>query len=429
MNLFEHNDNFEQFLREATENFRMRPSIRVWNSVYNNIHPSKKTPSAAAFLVFIISFFILNSNNSIVFQQGKSTETKTAANVHKNPLLTYSNKSNKIENIAVYKKQHIYHPAIKITTQEQFNRKANADELVIASIENGKYIDFSGINSMPDLQDSNLQQQINNLVAGAKHNDNLKTQQPFYVSERNKDESELSYQLYATSSVGYSNGYRNTETEISTSSTDHLQNVTDLNKTLRYMPEFNLEAGGAFLVNVTSSLRLKAGMQLNYTNYKLANENEVGDVATNEINNSIINNGALINDIQMLHPDMNTELKKYNSSTYEISIPLGTELELIGNHQLKWFAGATIQPSYLVGGYPGENTNEMKSYLQDGYGFRKWNVNTSFETFLSYKLPNGSRINAGPQFRYQLFSSYESKYLYNDKQYNIGLKIGISRNF
>jgi hypothetical protein len=127
---------------------------------------------------------------------------------------------------------------------------------------------------------------------------------------------------------------------------------------------------------------------------------------------------------------MNAELKKYNSSTYEISIPLGTELELIGNHQLKWFAGATIQPSYIVGGYPGQNTNEMKSYLTEyGSGFRKWNVNTSFETFLSYKLPNGSRINAGPQFRYQLFSSYESKYLYNDKQYNIGLKLGISRNF
>jgi hypothetical protein len=105
-------------------------------------------------------------------------------------------------------------------------------------------------------------------------------------------------------------------------------------------------------------------------------------------------------------------------------------LELIGNHQLKWFAGATIQPSYIVGGYPGQNTNEMKSYLTEySSGFRKWNVNTSFETFLSYKLPNGSRINAGPQFRYQLFSSYESKYLYNDKQYNIGLKLGISRNF
>jgi hypothetical protein len=170
-------------------------------------------------------------------------------------------------------------------------------------------------------------------------------------------------------------------------------------------------------------------MQLNYTNYKLTNNDGLSDLVNSEVSNPVVNNPSQANEIQMLNPNMNNEFKKFNSSTYQISIPFGTELELIGNHQLKWFAGATIQPSYLVGGYPGQNTNEMQSYLQEGYGFRKWNVNTSFETFLSYKLPNGSRINAGPQFRYQLFSSYESKYLYNDKQYNIGLKLGISRNF
>jgi hypothetical protein len=239
----------------------------------------------------------------------------------------------------------------------------------------------------------------------------------------------LSYQLYATSSVGYSNSYRNSESEISNSLSNHLQNVNDLSKNLRYKPEYNLEAGGAFLVNVTSSLRLKAGMQLNYTNYKLTNEEGVTDDLNNETNSPMVNSSLQSNEIQILNPELNSEFKKYNSSTYQISIPFGTELELIGNHQLKWFAGATIQPSYLVGGYPGQNTNEMKTYFQDGTSFRKWNVNTSFETFLSFKLSNGSRINAGPQFRYQLFSSYDSKYLYNEKQYNIGLKLGISRNF
>ena len=430
MNLFDHNDNFEQFLREATENFKMSPSVSVWNSVYNNIHPSKKSPSAAAFLVFMISFFILNSSNSIVFLQSKPKEKQIAVHIHKEQLLTYSIKSHETKKNTFSKKQYIYHAVIDNKTKAQINRAANNDESMLSTFENSNTIDFSDITSQPNLQDSNLPQKFNQFVATSKNNDKLKTQKPFYISTKNKDESELSYQLYATSSVGYSNGYRNTETEISNASTVQLQNVTDLNKTLRYMPEYNLEAGGAFLVNVTTSLRLKAGMQLNYTNYKLTNEEGTSDVVNSEINNTVINNVALVNEIQMLHSDVNAELKKYNSSTYEISIPLGTELELIGNHQLKWFAGATIQPSYIVGGYPGQNTNEMKSYLTEyGSGFRKWNVNTSFETFLSYKLPNGSRINAGPQFRYQLFSSYESKYLYNDKQYNIGLKLGISRNF
>jgi len=427
MNLFDHNDNFEHFLREATENFKMRPSVRVWNSIYNNIHPSKKSPSAAALLVFIISFFILNLNNSIVSHQSISIENKNAILINKNQV---HNHSNKIEGPDVYKKQHLIFASSAFIAKKKIEIKTNSIISTPPTVENNNAIVFSNLSTAPLILDNHLQEQFNHLTIGTENKENSKGQKTFVIPAKNNNESELSYQLYATSSVGYSNSFKNEGSEISNPSTNHLQSVNDINRTLRYMPEYNLEAGGAFLVNVTSSLRLKAGMQLNYTNYKLTNEESNSEIANSESNNSIINNTAQANEIQLLNSDMNSEFKKFNSSTYQISIPLGTELELIGNHQLKWFAGATIQPSYLVGGYPGQNTNEMKSYLTEyGSSFRKWNVNTSFETFLSYKLPNGSRINAGPQFRYQLFSSYESKYLYNEKQYNIGLKLGISRNF
>jgi len=426
MNLFDHNDNFEQFLREATENFRMSPSIRVWNSIYNNIHPSKKSPSAAALLVFLISFFILNINNSTVSQQSISIENKNAVVINKNQVKAYSDK---IERHDVHKKQSLLRASAALIAKKIIERETNSIISSPLTIENDNAIVFSNLITSPLIQDNHLQEQFNHLTTGTEIKENFTRQKTLYIPAKNNNESELSYQLYATSSVGYSNSFRNEGTEVSNSSTNHLQSVNDINRTLRYMPEYNLEAGGAFLVNVTSSLKLKAGMQLNYTNYKLTNNESNSEIANSESYNSIINNTAQTNEIQLLNLDMNSEFKKFNSSTYQISIPLGTELELVGNHQLKWFAGATIQPSYVVGGYPGQNTNETKNYLDDGYEFRKWNVNTSFETFLSYKLPNGSRINAGPQFRYQLFSSYESKYLYNEKQYNIGLKLGISRNF
>jgi len=426
MSPLEHNDNFEKFLREATANFKMRPSVNVWNSVYNNIHPSKKSPSLAALLVFIISFFIINHNNSDVFQQSYSTENKTSIQKHNNQPIAYSTK---VETNTAYKKKGLIQVAAKNKTKEEINTNLNNIESAPAVIENYTPIDFSDKFSLPQTAALSIDHQVNQLISGTENKNNATTHKPICISVKNNNESELSYQLYATSSVGYSNSYRNTESEISNSSSNHLQNVNDLSKNLRYKPEYNLEAGGAFLVNVTSSLRLKAGMQLNYTNYKLTNEEGVTDDLNNETNSTMVNSSLQSNEIQILNPELNSEFKKYNSSTYQISIPFGTELELIGNHQLKWFAGATIQPSYLVGGYPGQNTNEMKTYFQDGTSFRKWNVNTSFETFLSFKLSNGSRINAGPQFRYQLFSSYDSKYLYNEKQYNIGLKLGISRNF
>ena len=71
----------------------------------------------------------------------------------------------------------------------------------------------------------------------------------------------------------------------------------------------------------------------------------------------------------------------------------------------------------------------MKNYINDPSFYRRWNLNSSIETFLSYKLNNGAILNAGPQFRYQLLSTYDSRYIYNEKLYNIGIKLGISRNF
>lgn len=426
MSTLEHNDNFEKFLREATANFKMRPSVNVWNSVYNNIHPSKKTPSLAALLVFIISFLIINTNNSDVFQKTHSTENKTSIQKHNNQPTSHSTK---IESNAAYTRKGKIQVAAKNKTEGEIDININHFVSTHASIENYTPIDFSDKFFQPQKNDLSIHPPINQIISEPEHKNNAATQKPLYISVKNNYENELSYQLYATSSVGYSNSYRNAEPTTSNTSSNHLHQVNDLTKNLRYLPEYNLEAGGAFLVNVTSSLRLKAGMQLNYTNYKLTNEESVTDDLNTQTNSNMVNSSLHNNEIQLLNPDLNSKFKQYSSSTYQISIPFGTELELIGNHQLKWFAGATIQPSYLVGGYTGQNTNVMKTILQEGNGFRKWNVNTSFETFLSFKLSNGSRINAGPQFRYQLFSTYDSKYLYNEKQYNIGLKLGISRNF
>jgi hypothetical protein len=41
-------------LKETADDFRMYPSKRVWNSLYNNLHPGRKWPSLA--VLFAISF-------------------------------------------------------------------------------------------------------------------------------------------------------------------------------------------------------------------------------------------------------------------------------------------------------------------------------------------------------------------------------------
>ena len=35
-------DRFEQLIKERADQFSMYPSKRVWHSIYNNLHPSRR---------------------------------------------------------------------------------------------------------------------------------------------------------------------------------------------------------------------------------------------------------------------------------------------------------------------------------------------------------------------------------------------------
>ena len=58
-------DSLEQFLKDSLTDFKMQPKKRVWKSIYNNIHPSKKMPSAFTSLIILISIFSLGINNTV----------------------------------------------------------------------------------------------------------------------------------------------------------------------------------------------------------------------------------------------------------------------------------------------------------------------------------------------------------------------------
>lgn len=48
-------DNFEQSLKQHADEFSMIPSKRVWNGVYNSLHPGSKWPSLTMLLFFLLT--------------------------------------------------------------------------------------------------------------------------------------------------------------------------------------------------------------------------------------------------------------------------------------------------------------------------------------------------------------------------------------
>jgi hypothetical protein len=105
------------------------------------------------------------------------------------------------------------------------------------------------------------------------------------------------------------------------------------------------------------------------------------------------------------------------------------DIKIAGNEKLKWYVGATAQPTYILGGNAFVLSADEKYYIAENALVRKWNLNTAIETFLSFKPSSNVTLNIGPQFRYQLFSSYKKAYNYSEKLYNVGVKVGLITNF
>ena len=111
-----------------------------------------------------------------------------------------------------------------------------------------------------------------------------------------------------------------------------------------------------------------------------------------------------------------------------MSVPVGLSVKLAGNNKLEWFVGGSVQPTYVMGGKSYLISSDYQNYVQESSMMRKWNLNTSVETYLNYKM-GGYTLQVGPQFRYQVLSTYNKKYTIKENLNNTGLKLGIVKGF
>ncbi|MEO6844292.1 MAG: hypothetical protein ABI184_03905, partial [Ginsengibacter sp.] len=75
---------FEQSLKDHADQFTLIPSRRVWNGIYNNLHPGSKWPSITVAIVFIITLFTIgflnNSSKKVSSEADSVPSTKSIDN-------------------------------------------------------------------------------------------------------------------------------------------------------------------------------------------------------------------------------------------------------------------------------------------------------------------------------------------------------------
>ncbi len=488
---------FEQLLKDATEDFKMYPSRRVWNSLYNNFHPAKRWPSLAVCLLLVtaILYIGVTNNNAINASSKFATTTKILiADNHLNASSKDLENNQEMEGVvdktAADKNKSLHNYEKFLAEQDRvkqllsFNirledimgsapsklpsnsQKENASQSSTTTISNlpeanvQNPIDAlpsasaltteekSAINNFPVINpeeiitdtrivetSANIKNKPSQAITESLNNpdrawiDNY----AFYNrNEKNKWKAKTSLEYYITPSIGYRDIEDNSTYKPSvnnplvTSTTNG-----NINKDVDQQAAVNLEAGAALLYSVSKKLRLKAGLQFNYTNYSI-NAYELKHPAQTSLllNDPITGNMPRTHAYNTLYANSPAlSSTKLNNNTIQFSVPLGFDYKIVGNNRIQWFAGVTAQPTYVASGNAYLVSADKKFYVNDNSFIRHWNMNSAVETFISYKTNNGLIINAGPQVRYQLFSTYTKEYTYTEKLYNIGLKMGITRNF
>jgi hypothetical protein len=203
------------------------------------------------------------------------------------------------------------------------------------------------------------------------------------------------------------------------------QNLYDVNSFVTHKPDFGFELGLTAKYPLSRNVKLKAGVQFNVNRYDIKVFNSSTQVATIRLNNR---NG--LDSVNRPTNYSNTNGYKSNwleNFYFQVSAPVGVEFKISGDDKVQFGLASTVQPTYMLGDRAYLISTDYKSYAEVPWLIRRWNVNTSLETFVSYSTGQ-LQWQVGPQVRYQLLSSFVKKYPVKENLFDFGLRVGVSLN-
>lgn len=529
-----HTDDFERLLREKSDEFRMYPSKRIWNSIYNNIHPGRKWPSVAMSITLIIALLsvgYLNTRNANLYSEsgthnslqkttppttdtkfvsqiivddhsntkhatnsGEKNETVTTAdkniNSSKNPETFRSNsrvvlasvKQNTVpvisDNLMKDKTFQVLQPASQQTNQpgnpltpvKNTPFVAGVDDMVAEIFSDHINKDIPAFTTdnrsgvLVNARDASVNHSIvekviindlaiseNTLPAKTSHvnpifdkiNPILNSKNFNTIEDKEwienyalynrpvpkKWANKLSWQVYATPSIVYrllynDPNFQNTFNAAPLAVSASAQNI---NEAVVHKPSIGFEMGTGIQYSILRGLKLKAGLQLNYTRYNsIAFENSHPVATKLTMHDFTMNTSYEVYRTTPYSNKSGLEAVKLHNQTFQVSLPVGVDMKITGNENFQWNVGVTIQPTYVAGGKSYLISSDRRNYVRETSMLNKWNLNAGFETFISYKV-NGLTWQIGPQFRTQLFTTNSRKFAVEERLVNYGLKFGVSK--
>jgi hypothetical protein len=429
-------ENFEDFLRQSADGLRMRPSVQVWKGVSSHLNKRRRRFEfiIGAFIIAISTFgyFIIEQPGSVTkpspsgtIKSSLSQENFAIVNKGIHTTATYSQNT-----IAASKNKNITtsHIHTGVGTSPVTHNEMEAQQMAAINPE-----EFS-----PTIVDSYFEDNSNTQAPETAQDSKQGIKYPLTIESVTnsfkpfKLKKKVGFQFYFTPTVSYrklgeNKSFLRSQPVTNPNYTPAL--IYDVNTVVTHKPNIGFELGMAAKYPLTRNLKLLGGLQFNVNRYDIkAYTSFTSSVAT------IMFNGRTNN-----RPDSLNTYSRYSNSTtgyksdwlqnyyIQIAAPFGVEMKLSGNDKVQFGVATTVQPTYVLGDRAFMISTDYKSYVEVPQLVRRWNVNTSLETFVGYST---GKLNwqVGPQVRYQLLSSFINKYPVKENLFDFGLKVGVSLN-
>ena len=447
---------FEQSLKEHADDFTIVPSRKVWQGIYNNMHPGKRWPSIPmAFMLLLSLMGIGYLNNAPV--NGDHNEIVT----NKESLTTASNKihqkntGSKLTIASINKEfndnnftldtvslSKAVNPEVSFVKGNLYIAEEKMDDQLLSKTkvpvpENTSSLDLKSLSSSIENTNSIQNEDMDILT---NNDSNISSKNPIEKAEVNQNEKAaslitksitrktpkivFSYFIMPTVTNAYfaSNAVKDIKTEGSLLTVN--PNLSPTNNMI-VNAQLGLRLGGQVEYRINSKFQLLMMGQVSYSGYTIISNNEAlvtGKLALKDKTGPVYSK-AYYTSYGNGKSENQVPLKNYS---LQVSIPVGMQYELWKNKSAGIFVSTAAGPSFVLKSNAHILSSDGRNYVDDQSLMRTTNYSGYLGTHVEFNAKN-LKWRIGPTVSYQLLSTYEDKYPVKEHLIDYGIKIGISK--
>jgi len=458
------NNEFEEYVKRNADQYRMIPSEKVWKGINRSLHSRRRWYGFGLALLLLLTTgsvtWVMVSNpvdknsgiadaNDIPFIQleepGKNKNNKAPVDDDMNGLLSFNKK--------LLNEKHTVTPSNSASTEvttaaASFNidftpasksQSPTATTSRIAQVihERNEQLITNTIDHL-NLAQQPLASQPATAEEPAPARKTTVAVDPMTIESvvnsfrPKKLDRSLRWQVYFTPTVSYrklseNKSYLNSN-PFSEPTNYPFAALSDVNSAVVHKPDFGFQLGVSAGYPIAKNLTITGGLQFNINRYDIKAFVYNGEQATINLSAGADGSSNSVTAWTYYRNYSGYKSDWLNNFYFSVSAPIGAELKLFGKKKTYLGVAGTVQPTYIISDRAYLISTDYKNYAEVPWLIRRLNVNTSFETFVSYTNKRNTRWQIGPQVRYQVLSSFQSKYPVKENLFDFGVKLGVTLN-